>query len=71
MARETERRDWGAVAATALADVRMLRTELIVGYLIAGFAAALDTAGLACGRAARGRLGSAASVTFCCCALVC
>jgi uncharacterized protein len=38
---ETERRDWGAVAATALADVRMLRTELIVGYLIAGFAAAL------------------------------
>ncbi len=35
------RRDWNAVAATALADVRMLRTELIVGYLIAGFAAAL------------------------------
>ena len=35
------RRDWGAVAATAVADVRMLRTELIVGYLIAGFAAAL------------------------------
>ncbi|MGC1380325.1 MAG: permease [Candidatus Baltobacteraceae bacterium] len=32
---------WSAVAATALADVRMLRTELIVGYLIAGFAAAL------------------------------
>ena len=35
------RRDWGEVAATALADVRMLRTELVVGYLIAGFAAAL------------------------------
>ncbi len=32
---------WAAVAATALADVRMLRTELVVGYLIAGFAAAL------------------------------
>jgi len=32
---------WGAVAATALGDVRMLRTELVVGYLIAGFAAAL------------------------------
>jgi uncharacterized protein len=38
---EAARRDWAAVAATALADVRMLRTELIVGYLIAGFAAAL------------------------------
>jgi uncharacterized membrane protein YraQ (UPF0718 family) len=35
------RRDWNGVATTALADVRMLRTELIVGYLIAGFAAAL------------------------------
>jgi uncharacterized protein len=35
------RRDWSAVAETAVADVRMLRTELIVGYLIAGFAAAL------------------------------
>lgn len=34
-------RGWDAVAATAIADVRMLRTELIVGYLIAGFAAAL------------------------------
>ncbi|HZV77786.1 MAG TPA: permease [Candidatus Babeliales bacterium] len=34
-------RGWDTVAATALADVRMLRTELIVGYLIAGFAAAL------------------------------
>lgn len=32
---------WADVASTALADVRMLRTELIVGYLIAGFAAAL------------------------------
>jgi uncharacterized protein len=35
------RRGWDAVAATALADVRMLRTELVAGYLIAGFAAAL------------------------------
>jgi len=35
------RRGWDVVASTALADVRMLRTELIVGYLIAGFAAAL------------------------------
>lgn len=35
------RRGWDAVAATAVGDVRMLRTELIVGYLIAGFAAAL------------------------------
>ncbi len=34
-------RGWDAVGATAIADVRMLRTELIVGYLIAGFAAAL------------------------------
>lgn len=34
-------RDWRAVGATAVADVRMLRTELIVGYLIAGYAAAL------------------------------
>ncbi len=39
-------RSWGAVAATALADVRMLRTELIVGYLIAGFAAALIPTGV-------------------------
>ncbi|MFY9740195.1 MAG: permease [Candidatus Cybelea sp.] len=38
-------RSWSAVATTALADVRMLRTELIVGYLIAGFAAALVPAG--------------------------
>ncbi len=34
-------RSWAAVGSTAVADVRMLRTELIVGYLIAGFAAAL------------------------------
>jgi uncharacterized membrane protein YraQ (UPF0718 family) len=34
-------RSWAAVASTALADVRMLRTELLAGYLIAGFAAAL------------------------------
>jgi uncharacterized membrane protein YraQ (UPF0718 family) len=38
-------RSWSAVAMTAIADVRMLRTELIVGYLIAGFAAALVPAG--------------------------
>ena len=36
---------WRAVAATALADVRMLRTELLAGYLIAGFAAALIPGG--------------------------
>jgi uncharacterized protein len=35
------RETWSAIAATAVADVRMLRTELVVGYLIAGFAAAL------------------------------
>jgi uncharacterized protein len=35
------RETWSAIAATALADVKMLRTELVVGYLIAGFAAAL------------------------------
>jgi len=40
-----QNRGWSAVASTALADVRMLRTELIVGYLIAGFAAALVPAG--------------------------
>lgn len=40
-----ERRSWSAVAATALADVKMLRNELIVGYLIAGFAAALIPSG--------------------------
>ncbi|MFZ0683107.1 MAG: permease [Candidatus Cybelea sp.] len=38
-------RSWRAVATTAIADVRMLRTELIVGYLIAGFAAALVPVG--------------------------
>lgn len=32
---------WSRIARTALADVKMLRTELIVGYLIAGFASAL------------------------------
>jgi uncharacterized membrane protein YraQ (UPF0718 family) len=32
---------WVAIAETALNDVRMLRTELIAGYVIAGFAAAL------------------------------
>lgn len=32
---------WRDVADTAVGDVRMLRTELIVGYLIAGYAAAL------------------------------
>jgi uncharacterized protein len=34
-------RGWDAVAVTALADVKMLRTEIAVGYLIAGYAAAL------------------------------
>jgi len=34
-------RSWAAVASTALSDVAMLRTEIVVGYLIAGFAAAL------------------------------
>jgi len=38
-------RSWSAVATTAIADVRMLRTELVVGYLIAGFAAALVPTG--------------------------
>lgn len=32
---------WRDVAETAIGDVRMLRTELVVGYLIAGYAAAL------------------------------
>lgn len=32
---------WREIASTALGDVRMLRTELFVGYLIAGYAAAL------------------------------
>jgi uncharacterized membrane protein YraQ (UPF0718 family) len=32
---------WGAIGATAWADVNMLRTELLIGYLVAGFASAL------------------------------
>ncbi|HEY3675507.1 MAG TPA: permease [Candidatus Tumulicola sp.] len=32
---------WGAIGATAWGDVKMLRTELLIGYLVAGFAAAL------------------------------
>ncbi|MGH7662439.1 MAG: permease [Vulcanimicrobiaceae bacterium] len=32
---------WRSVADTALGDLEMLRTELIIGYLVAGFAAAL------------------------------
>ncbi|HEY1429218.1 MAG TPA: permease [Candidatus Tumulicola sp.] len=32
---------WSAIGATAWGDVNMLRTELIVGYLVAGFASAL------------------------------
>jgi uncharacterized membrane protein YraQ (UPF0718 family) len=40
-----KQRSWSAVATTAIADVRMLRTELVVGYLIAGFAAALVPTG--------------------------
>jgi uncharacterized protein len=32
---------WTDVAETAMGDIRMLRTELITGYLIAGYAAAL------------------------------
>lgn len=43
--REEEPRSWSAVASTALADVKMLRNELIIGYLIAGFAAALIPTG--------------------------
>lgn len=34
-------RTWRKIAQTSLNDVQMLQTELIVGYLIAGFAAAL------------------------------
>lgn len=41
-----EERSWSAVARTAIADVKMLRTELVVGYLIAGFAAALIPTGV-------------------------
>jgi hypothetical protein len=40
-----EQRSWSAVGPTALADVKMLRNELIIGYLIAGFAAALIPSG--------------------------
>ncbi|HXM07580.1 MAG TPA: permease, partial [Candidatus Acidoferrum sp.] len=32
---------WGAIGATAWGDVNMLRTELLIGYLVAGFASAL------------------------------
>jgi uncharacterized membrane protein YraQ (UPF0718 family) len=32
---------WAEIAATAMGDVKMLRTEILIGYLIAGFAAAL------------------------------
>jgi len=32
---------WRAIADTAIADVKMLRTELVIGYLIAGYASAL------------------------------
>jgi hypothetical protein len=46
MGAEPVERTWSAVASTALADVRMLRRELIVGYLIAGFAAALVPGGV-------------------------
>lgn len=36
-----KRSTWRVIAETALNDVLMLRTELVVGYLLAGFAAAL------------------------------
>jgi uncharacterized membrane protein YraQ (UPF0718 family) len=36
-----ERATWSSVLETMLADVEMLRTELIVGYVVAGCAAAL------------------------------
>lgn len=52
-------RGWAAVASTAIADVRMLRTELVVGYLIAGFAAALIPSG-----ALAGALRAVGSVPF-------
>jgi uncharacterized membrane protein YraQ (UPF0718 family) len=32
---------WSVIAQTAIGDVQMLRTELVVGYLIAGYAAQL------------------------------
>jgi uncharacterized membrane protein YraQ (UPF0718 family) len=37
----TDASTWTKVAQTAIADVKMLRTELAVGYLIAGYASAL------------------------------
>ncbi len=40
---------WRDIAQTALADVRMLRTELVVGYLIAGYASALIPTGAVAG----------------------
>lgn len=43
---EPMRRDWDVVASTAIDDVRMLRTELLIGYLVAGFAAALIPPGV-------------------------
>ena len=47
---------WGAIAQTAWGDVNMLRTELIIGYLVAGFASALIPAGwLAVGTPRRGQ----------------
>jgi uncharacterized membrane protein YraQ (UPF0718 family) len=44
-----ERRTWRAVLATMLADVEMLRNELILGFALAGFAAALIPAHLVAG----------------------
>lgn len=37
----SDARTWAQIASTAAGDVKMLRTELVVGYLIAGFASAL------------------------------
>jgi uncharacterized membrane protein YraQ (UPF0718 family) len=36
---------WNAIAQTAWGDVSMLRSELVIGYLVAGFASALIPAG--------------------------
>jgi len=44
-----ERSTWRAVLATMLADVEMLRSELIFGFAVAGFAAALIPAHLLSG----------------------
>ncbi|HTU83291.1 MAG TPA: permease, partial [Candidatus Acidoferrales bacterium] len=41
----SEAATWRQVGKTALADVKMLRTELVAGYLIAGFASAVIPAG--------------------------